>query len=405
MKHLIHHNGNLLRIGEGPSPVTPSYRYFLWYVEYYDDNLFHQQDLALYDANDPTTRITGFTALAGKQSSNPNTENYPNGVDGDLNTKWYSDHTYPNWVIFTNNTDIAPIGISYRTPGDQDAVPGRAPRKFKLCGSNTLTTDPDDATWEVIYQTADNGVFQERESNTWIDLYWSEPASNSVHLLDITAAEPGDIPNDMDFIYLAKDFDGDKIPNKAPNSTFGDYLRNGTITLNGTGSIAYLSTTKANQDYLYKILTNTELDNIKAITNTYTFFIRVFNETTGNTGGIMSTRDGGGYIYMIRSNGPYLQIHTSSGNNLGENFRLDVDRVYKVTVSGSMFYIKNLDTGDEYTITYSTNRSMGNKMETFYAGYSGETRLDRFYAFAGIARATTDSEDLAIKDALMNQSL
>lgn len=230
--------------------------------------------------------------------------------------------------------------------------------------------------------------------------------SNTLHLLDLTPPEPGIVPNDMDFVYQAKDFDGDKIPNKAPNSTFGDYLRNGTITLNGTGSIAYLSTTKANQDYLYKILTNTELDNIKAINNTYTFFIRVFNESSiGNTGGIMSTRDGGGFIYMIRSNGPYLQIHTSSGNSLGENFRLDVDRVYKIVVSGSTFYVKNLETGDDYTITYSTNRSMGNKMETFYAGYSGETRLDRFYAFAGIARATTDTEDQTIKDVLMNQSL
>ena len=33
------------------------------------------------------------------------------------------------------------------------------------------------------------------------------------------------VPSDMDFIYFAKDFDGSKITNVAPNSTFGDYLQ------------------------------------------------------------------------------------------------------------------------------------------------------------------------------------
>ena len=404
MKHLIHHNGNLLRIGGGPSPVVSSYRYFLWYVEYYSDNLFHQQDLALYDANDPTTKITGFTALAGKQSSNPSTENYPNGVDGNLNTKWYSDNTYPNWVIFTNNTDITPTGISYRAPGDQGVVPNRAPRKFKLCGSNTLTTDPDDASWEVIYQTDDNVVFRNASSNTWTDLYWSEPVYITPHLLDLTPPEPGVVPNDMDFVYQAKDFDGYKIPNKAPNSTFGDYLQMGTLTINDAGSGCYLSNNHSSYNYLYKELTNEELTKIKANNNYYTFFVRMmnFNESMG---GIMSCRLNGGYCYMIRNNGTMIQFHGGGWIDLGDDFLINVDRVYKLVVGPNGYYYgKNLDTGVERTEYDTDSRDeMGNIMSTFNA--SSESDLDRFYAFAGIARETTDAEDLAIKDALMNQSL
>lgn len=213
------------------------------------------------------------------------------------------------------------------------------------------------------------------------------------------------IPSDMDFIYFANDFDGTKIPNVALNSTFGDYLQSGTLVKNGSGSSCYLSRSGSN-DYLYKELTSTELDNIKAINNTYSFFIRMMQDVHTRIGGIMSCRlNGGGYVYMIRCGNQQLQIHTSDGYNLGSDFSLDTDRVYKVVINGSSFNAYNLDTSATYSLTYSTNRSMGNTMTTFHAGYSGELNLDKFYAFAGIPRATTAEEDEVIKTALMSQSL
>ena len=211
-------------------------------------------------------------------------------------------------------------------------------------------------------------------------------------------------PTDMDFIYLAKDFDGTKITNKAINSTFGDYIANGTLTINGSGSTCYLTNDLNDSNYLYKQLTNDELNKIKAIDTTYTWFIRVYNGNNG-VGGIVSTRMSGGYNYMIRSNGTQLQIHTSRGNDCGSDFLLNVDRVYKVIIQGSSFQAKNLDTNAVYNLTYSTTRSMGNFMTTFNAGFNGESKLYRFYGLAGIARATTEDEDTAIKNILMNQGL
>lgn len=209
------------------------------------------------------------------------------------------------------------------------------------------------------------------------------------------------IPVDMDFIYQANDFDGTKIPNKALNSTFGDYLQQGTLTVNGTGALCYLSNNHSDSNYLYKILTNDELTNIKAENTAYTWFIRV--AATNGVGGIMSTRAGGGYVYMIRSNGNYLQIHTNTENTIN-GFTLTQEYVYKVVINGSNFYAKNLVTGDVYSFTYSTSRSMGNEMRTFNAGYGGESYLDAFYAMAGIARETTDAEDKIIKNVLLEQS-
>ena len=218
------------------------------------------------------------------------------------------------------------------------------------------------------------------------------------------------LPSDMDFIYLANNFDGTKIVNKAINSTFGDYLVAGTITLNDSGSTAYLSNNLDRNNYLYKDLTSSELDLFKAIDNTYTYFIRAM-QTSGGTGGIVSFRynNESSYVYMIRCVNNQLQIHTTSGNNLGSNFSLTTDNVYKVVVNGSTFYAKNLDTDADTTISYSTNRNMSSRMTSFRAdsssSYGNEAYLDRFYALAGIARATTDAEDAIIKDVLMNQSI
>lgn len=215
---------------------------------------------------------------------------------------------------------------------------------------------------------------------------------------------PPSVPSDMDFIYLANDFDGSKITNVAPNSTFGDYLQSGTLVKNGSGSSCYLSK-GTSYSYLYKDLTTTQLDNIKALNNTYSFFIRMMQDTSTSVGGVMSCRLNGGYIYMIRCNNQQLQIHTSSGTNLGSNFSMATDRVYKVVINDSSFQAFNLDTSATYSLTYTGGRQMGNIMTSFHAGYSGELALDKFYAFAGIPRETTAEEDEIIKTVLMNQSL
>jgi hypothetical protein len=126
------------------------------------------------------------------------------------------------------------------------------------------------------------------------------------------------------------------------------------------------------------------------------------------TGGILSWRYNNGgndtYIYMIRAYQQQLQLHTTQGYNCGSDFSLTTDRVYKVVINGSSLKAYNLDNNAEYSLTYSTNRSMGSQVRTFWAG-DYEYNLTRFYALAGIPRATTPEEDVAIKDLLMSQGV
>lgn len=223
--------------------------------------------------------------------------------------------------------------------------------------------------------------------------------------------EPPSILSDMDFIYLANDFDGNEIPNKATGTNaFGPYLEEGTITKNGSGSNCYLSN-GFGDNRLYYNLTNDQLNKMKPTNNgdTYTFFIRAYQSTSGRTSGILSWRDTG-YIYMIRCERGQLQLHTSTGNNLGSNFLLTSDKVYKVISTKNngtcSISAKNLNTG-YVSSSYTYSPTMNNKMVSFtgFTISSEESCTDAIYALAGIPRATTDEEDEIIKTVLMNQSL
>ena len=226
----------------------------------------------------------------------------------------------------------------------------------------------------------------------------------------IIPPEPS-VLTDMDFIYLANDFDGTQIPNKATGTNaFGPYLEEGTITKNGNGANCYLSNGFGNnrlyinltQEQLYKMYPNNDGD-------TYTFFFRVYQNTSRSTGGIITWRTSG-YRYMIRCQSGQIQLHTSSGNNLGSNFLLTSDKVYKVVANNSggnhTIYAVNLMTGVvSNSYTYSPN--MDTKMSSFtgYNSGSSESQTDAIYGIAGIPRATTAEEDEIIKTVLMNQSL
>lgn len=209
--------------------------------------------------------------------------------------------------------------------------------------------------------------------------------------------------SEFDFIYLANDFNGDYIPNSA-DSSFGNYLEHGTLTKNGSGANCYLSNGSSN-NYLYKNLTETELDKFKAINSTYTFFFRVYNSyNASGTGGIMSTRNvSGNYNYMIRCGGARLDIHTSTSNYNNDFTINNPDIVYKVQISGNTFTTKNLINGTEWIYNDNTSRQMSDRMLSIYAGYGSEYQLERFYGLAGIPQETSQAIDDYIKEILLNQ--
>ena len=223
-------------------------------------------------------------------------------------------------------------------------------------------------------------------------------------------------PSDMDFMYLANDFDGTQIPNKATGTNaFGPYLVGGTITKNGSGSDCYLSNGLNGSNRLYINLTQDQLYKMYPYNNgdTYTFFLRAYQNTSRGTSGVITWRNnsiGYSYIYMIRCNNGQLQLHTSSGYSLGNNFLLTSDKVYKVIATKNndtcSISAKNLMTG-VVSSSYTYSPRMDTKMSSFtgYSVGSGEAATDAIYGIAGIPRATTAEEDEQIKNYLLSQGV
>ena len=222
-----------------------------------------------------------------------------------------------------------------------------------------------------------------------------------------SAEPPGPpLPSDMHFLYLANDYNGTYIQNRAINSGIGSYQRQGSLTKYGNGSNCYISA-DGWDDMLCVSLDNNDLELMKGLNNVYTFFIRVYNNAGDydNPGGIISWRyQGDGYIYMIRSSGNQLQIHLNGGIDTG--LLLTADTVYKIAVSLSFFGAYDLYGPHMWSTTGGPyERDMGNIMTTFNEGSGYSPYMERFYGIAGIARVTTREEDMAIASVLMNQTV
>jgi hypothetical protein len=336
-------------------------------------------------------------------------------------TDWYSNLTqylYADNIIYHNCT------ASTRTVyliGNKSGVKTPTAQEYQITNveylDNTgLTANYGSEASSIDTMVSDYNAIASEDINSTGDGFDGAPTGDvEYYLLAPTDLAKGsglrweiNIPMDLDFLYQAKDFDGTKIPNKAINPVFGDYLQAGTLTKNGSGSECYLSNASSQNNYLYVDLTASQLTAIKALAGTtYTWFFRVAN--TSGYGGIMSTRNGdSNFVYMFRSNGSQLQVHNSAGRDLGTNFTLSSENVFKVRISGSNYYAKNLTNGSEWSITDNYTKAMTNRMKTFYAGAGiggSESILAAFYAMAGIPRDTTADEDEIMKNCLLNQSI
>lgn len=220
---------------------------------------------------------------------------------------------------------------------------------------------------------------------------------------------PLPLPSDMDFVYLANDFDGTQIPNRATNSTIGAYLQAGTITKNGSGANCYLSNGINKYNYLYTDVPSDKLEAMKALSTTYTYFIRAYQSTnySNNCGGLVCFRynDANDYNYMIRCESGQLQFHGSSGT---QTLNLDASKVFRVRILLGRFVNVSDMEGTSKSVSTPISGAMGTRMTSFQVGnpsFSNEYYLDKFYGIAGIARQTTAEEDEQIRTFLLTQGV
>jgi uncharacterized protein YjdB len=99
-----------------------------------DDTSNEVEDLYVYDG--------------GPQGFNG--EDWNNAADNNVYTKYCANFNGYAYFLFDAMDDVAPYGYRIYTANDTGNIPGRNPCSWKLYGSDTQLTDPDDSGWVLL---------------------------------------------------------------------------------------------------------------------------------------------------------------------------------------------------------------------------------------------------------------
>lgn len=235
--------------------------------------------------------------------------------------------------------------------------------------------------------------------------------NNKTKIVSITAKKPI-LPSDSLFLYMAKDYDPStkQIQNSIANSkAWGPLLDHGTLSVATSTSGKYLYGT-SNTNYLYRTLSNSELEQIKANTTDacFTYIIKADTDGDMGFGGLLSTRGSGEtYYYMFRTyNGNIiLNYYNTSGRGVDDVAMIPyiATNVYELQVKPTTMTVKNLTNGASASVETGTKRGMTTDFRIMNAGYPGENGVKHFYACYGIDRELTGEEELAVRNCLDTQ--
>lgn len=149
----------------GASNYTPhnfilnehGYRYFMLDISdvQYKVEVPHTLQFAEFDLLDGThNEFEGLSAYAG---TGIGVEDWPSASDGKLSTKYcntnFDGRTY---FMLDAGREIGIGGYRIYTADDSAEYPNRNPKTWKLYGSNTTTTNPNDGVWELIDERWDD---------------------------------------------------------------------------------------------------------------------------------------------------------------------------------------------------------------------------------------------------------
>lgn len=129
------------------NPNGDKYRYYLLDIsEIRGDNYLQ---FAEFDLLVNGEEVNEMTVYAGTQS-NVRDESWPNTADNNTRTKFCSEFRDRAYFLFDAKSEMKISGYRIYTANDTQFYPVRNPISWKLYGSNTYLTNPDDDTWELI---------------------------------------------------------------------------------------------------------------------------------------------------------------------------------------------------------------------------------------------------------------
>ena len=92
--------------------------------------------------------ITNLNVYAGTKGFD--NESWSNVTDNDVYTKYCGGFSGNTYFLFDAMSEIVPYGYRFYTASDTPRYPERNPSSWKLYGSNTKLTNPNDTGWELI---------------------------------------------------------------------------------------------------------------------------------------------------------------------------------------------------------------------------------------------------------------
>ena len=143
------------RVYEGPEGYTnynadaTRYRYYNLVITGINDGSGTIQFSEFDILDDTSNEVEDLYVYAGGPDGYGN-ENWDNAADNNVNTKYCASFHGKAYFLFDAMDDVEPCGYRIYTANDTGNYPGRNPCSWKLYGSDTQLTDPDDLGWVLL---------------------------------------------------------------------------------------------------------------------------------------------------------------------------------------------------------------------------------------------------------------
>ena len=131
------------------NPNATCYRYYCLIISEIGDGTSGTIQFSEFDILDDTgTEVEGLTIYSGPEGYGG--EGWENATDNNVQTKYCGSFYGNSCFLFDAMDDVEPVAYRIYTANDTGSHSGRNPRSWKLYGSDTQLTDPNDPAWELL---------------------------------------------------------------------------------------------------------------------------------------------------------------------------------------------------------------------------------------------------------------
>ena len=169
------------RVYEGEEGYTnhnanaATYRYYNLVITGINDGNYGTIQFSEFDILDDTSNEVENLYVYDGGPEGYGGESWENAADNNVNTKYCASFHGDAYFLFDAMDDVEPYGYRIYTANDTGNYPGRNPCSWKLYGSDTQLTDPDDPNW-ILLDERKNDKSMPAANYTPVDFFIVPPA-------------------------------------------------------------------------------------------------------------------------------------------------------------------------------------------------------------------------------------